>query len=116
MTDITIIGSGSLEADITIITDGSIETVVTSVGLESITLVESGTVVISGGVIGATNYTHTQSVAADIWIVNHNLGFRPAVRALTVGGVEVMAEVIHASSNQLFIYFDFPLAGQAICS
>lgn len=100
--------------DVTIINNGSLETIVTDTGAENITLVESGTINITGG--GTANYTHTQAVASATWTVNHNLGFKPAVKALTVGGVEVLAEVIHTSINQLMVYFDSPLAGQAICS
>jgi hypothetical protein len=70
---------------------------------------------LSGAVAGGS-YTHNQSVAADTWTVNHNLGFRPAIRALTVGGSEVWGEVLHVSANQTIIYFDSPLAGSAICS
>ena len=111
MTDVTIINNSLLE---TIVTDGLLETIVTDVGAENITLVESASIVITGG--ATANFTHTQSIAAASWTVNHNLGFKPAVKALTLGGVEVLAEVIHTSINQLMIYFDLPLAGQAICS
>lgn len=67
--------------------------------------------------INGSRYTHTQSSAADEWIVNHNFGRWPAsVRALTAGGAEMWAEVVHASVNQVRIYFDSPTAGTAICS
>lgn len=65
---------------------------------------------------GTLSYTHTQSPAATEWIVNHNFGYRPSVRALTVGGAEMLAEVLHSSANQARLYFDSPVAGQAICS
>jgi hypothetical protein len=65
---------------------------------------------------GTLSYTHTQSPAATEWIVNHNFGYRPTVRALTVGGAEMLAEVLHTSANQARLYFDNPTAGQAICS
>ena len=67
------------------------------------------------GASGGT-YTHTQPVAAASWTVNHNLGFRPAVSPLSVGGREMVAEVIHASTNQALVYFDSPIAGMAVCS
>lgn len=67
------------------------------------------------GVPGGT-YTHTQSLAALVWTVNHNLGYRPAVSPLSVGGVEMSAEVIHVTVNQALVYFDSPTAGLAICS
>jgi hypothetical protein len=70
------------------------------------------------GDTGATGgaFEFVQSTPAAMWTVNHNLGFKPAVKALTVGGVEMWAEVIHANSNQVFIYFDAPTAGIATCS
>lgn len=67
------------------------------------------------GDIGGT-FEFPQNAPAAMWTVNHNLGFRPAVKALSVGGVEMMAEVIHANSNQVFIYFDDPKVGIATCS
>jgi hypothetical protein len=58
-------------------------------------------------------YEHVQSSASSTWTVNHNLGFRPNVSVKTVGGVEVFVEVLHASINQVIIYFDTPIAGIA---
>lgn len=68
------------------------------------------------GVSSNASHEHTQSVAADVWTVNHNLGFRPAVSLLSVGGREMWAEVIHTSVNQFVAYFDAPTTGIAICS
>ena len=67
------------------------------------------------GAIGGT-FEFMQSTAAALWTINHNLGFRPAVKALSVGGVEMLAEVIHTSTNQALVYFDAPTAGIATCS
>lgn len=68
------------------------------------------------GVSSNASHEHTQSVASDVWTVNHNLGFRPAVSLLSVGGREMWAEVIHTSVNQFVAYFDAPTTGIAICS
>lgn len=65
---------------------------------------------------GGGAYTHTQSVASASWIVNHNLGYRPAVSALSVGGKLMLGDVVHTSVNQVVIGFDQPLAGLAVCS
>ncbi|MCW2764030.1 MAG: hypothetical protein JWR85_4231 [Marmoricola sp.] len=65
---------------------------------------------------GSTSYQHTQSVASDSWTVNHNFGFRPSVAALSVGGREMFCEVLHLNTNQVFLSFDNPVAGIAICS
>jgi hypothetical protein len=63
---------------------------------------------------GGGRYVHTQSSAAATWIVNHGLGLRPAVQVTTVGGVTMLAEVVHVDANQLHIVFAQPMAGQAI--
>ena len=58
-------------------------------------------------------YTHTQSAPAATWTINHNLGYRPAVTALTVGGAEMETEVVHTSINQTIIYLAAAMAGSA---
>lgn len=67
------------------------------------------------GAPGGT-FEHVQSPAADEWIVNHNLGYRPNIAVLTVGGAQVVAQVLHISNNQARVYFDNPMAGTAVCS
>ena len=64
----------------------------------------------------AVRYEHTQASVATTWVANHNLGFKPQVQPLSVGGVEMLGEVIHASVNQAVIYFDAPVAGMAVCN
>lgn len=51
-----------------------------------------------------------------VWVINHNLGRRPLVGVFSVGGIEMMAEVIHTSTNQIQVIFDNPTAGYAVCS
>lgn len=63
----------------------------------------------------ATNYEHLQPSAAQTWIVNHNLGRKPAaVSVRSPGGLEVTAAVLHVSMNQLQISFAAPAAGSAM--
>ncbi|MCE7868903.1 hypothetical protein DYH09_00850 [bacterium CPR1] len=64
------------------------------------------------GTSGA-GYIHTQAVAASTWIINHNLGYKPAVAVVTVGGAELLAEVLHTSINQTVIYLASAYAGSA---
>jgi hypothetical protein len=64
----------------------------------------------------ADKYEHQQLIAAATWVVNHNLGFRPQISALSLGGATMWAEVIHASLTQALVYFDEPRSGLAICS
>lgn len=65
------------------------------------------------GLPGAPAYVHTQSSPSNVWTINHNLGYRPTVELLTVGGVEFDAEVVHASGNQTLVYLTTPTAGTA---
>ena len=58
-------------------------------------------------------YIHTQGSAATTWTINHNLGFRPGVTVLSVGGMEVEAEVTHATVNQTLVNFVVATAGSA---
>lgn len=51
-----------------------------------------------------------------VWILNHNLGFRPGVRTYSAGGREMIGEVVHTGVNQALIYFDNPAAGFAVCT
>lgn len=63
---------------------------------------------------GVSRFEHTQSVASDLWIINHNLGFFPTVvTVLSPGGREVSAEVCHVSINQLTVAFAVPYTGTA---
>jgi hypothetical protein len=58
--------------------------------------------------VSASAFEHIQNTAINPIVVNHNLGFRPNVSVKTLGGVEVIAEVIHTSINQSQIFFDSP--------
>lgn len=68
----------------------------------------------SGG--GSFYYFHNQPTAAATWTINHVLGTRPNVKAYTVGGKEMIGEILHIDANQTQIIFDDPIAGFAICS
>lgn len=58
-------------------------------------------------------YIHTQSVAATVWTVNHDLGIRPSVATFSLGGVEIIGAVQHLSINTLTITFNTAIAGTA---
>ncbi|MFH1493735.1 MAG: collagen-like protein [Pseudomonadota bacterium] len=58
-------------------------------------------------------YVHSQSSAEVLWIINHNLGVRPAISVTDTGGSELDAEVLHVSMNQCHIMFNAPTAGLA---
>lgn len=56
-------------------------------------------------------HVHTQVSAATVWIVNHNLGYRPAVEVYDSGGSEVVAEVAHISVNQYEVRVNPAMSG-----
>ena len=58
-------------------------------------------------------YTHTQSLAALIWTVNHNLNFQPITEVHSVGGQKLLAEVNYLNLNTLQVVFNVPQAGTA---
>ena len=68
------------------------------------------------GLSSNASHQYSQAAPSDTWTVNHNLGFRPSVALLSVGGREMLAEVIHTSVNQFIAYFDAPVSGIAISS
>jgi len=61
----------------------------------------------------SAGYIHTQSVPAETWTINHNLGFRPSVELLDSGGQEIDGAVSHPSVNQTVITLSPATAGLA---
>ena len=53
---------------------------------------------------------------ATTWTINHNQGRRVLVGLFSVGGLEMYAEVLQVSINQVLVTFDSPTAGYAIIS
>lgn len=56
-------------------------------------------------------YPFTESL---VWTINHNLGRRPQIRLLTVGGVEFDSYVQHVTDNQAVVTHNIPVAGTAV--
>lgn len=85
--------------------DGTFSPVVTGLDAIARTAVSAG---------AGARYVHTQSSAAAVWTISHNLGFRPVASVFTVGGLEVLLpEILHLSNNNLTITFDTAQAGSA---
>lgn len=59
------------------------------------------------------DYVHEQEMPSALWTINHNLGRRPNVEVRSTGGVVMVGEVVHMSSNQVRVAFATPLAGSA---
>lgn len=60
-------------------------------------------------------FVYSQSIAATVWTVNHNLGYYPGVTLFTTGGVEFNATVVNLSFNVLQVLVNAPTAGFARC-
>lgn len=86
------------------------QTLVVNPSTGAVTVVSSGPVGPRGT---GSGYSHTQASASDIWTINHNLGYRPSAQTFNVGGIEVLGEVQHISSNQLTVTFNTAIAGTA---
>jgi hypothetical protein len=67
------------------------------------------------GIDAGSSYVHQQVSPSPNWVINHNLGFRPTVSLLSVGGVEIEGEIIHVSENIVSVFFVIPVAGSARC-
>lgn len=65
---------------------------------------------------GGGGVEYVQSTPSSAWVFNHNLGRRPIVSVFSMGGSEVLAEVLHISTNQAQILFDSPISGYAIAN
>ena len=50
---------------------------------------------------------------SQVWVINHNLGYYPQVTVYSLAHVEVEADVINVSVNQVQVQFSQPFAGSA---
>lgn len=58
-------------------------------------------------------YTHQQPTPAAAWVINHNLGFKPAVQLFNTGSQEFDGLITHTSDNQTVATMTAPVAGFA---
>lgn len=73
---------------------------------------EVDTLVATGG---AGNYLRfEQTSALSSWLINHNFGRNASVAVFTTGGVQILAEIVQLSVNQVEIRFDLPQSGYAV--
>lgn len=63
---------------------------------------------------GFTFHLHTQSSPSSSWVINHNLGRRAHVTVYVPDGVEVEADVVHNTDDQVVITFATPEMGTAL--
>lgn len=67
------------------------------------------------GPAGPSNPTmnFVQASPSTEWTINHNFGFYPSISIFTVGGIEMMGEVLNTTINQTLIRFNTSVAGSA---
>ena len=91
------------------ITENGGNTVVVSV---PITNTVTATTVGPQGPAGV-GYLHQQTSSSTTWVINHNLGFRPAVELFDSGSQEIDGDVAHPSVNQAIITLSPATTGTA---
>lgn len=68
------------------------------------------------GIVMSGYYRHDQATPALSWVVNHSLGYRPAVHVQDSAGNVLYGSVTHLSDATLVITFTTALTGSAHCS
>ncbi len=66
-----------------------------------------------GGGGGDLTYHHTQSNAASVWTITHNLGKKPSVEIIDSAGDNWFGIVTYVNNNQLTITFSSAFSGNA---
>lgn len=65
---------------------------------------------------GGTTYIHTQTIAAAVWTVAHNLGRRPSVAITDHLGNQIWPDVRWVDDNLVQVTHGTPLTGFAYCN
>ncbi len=60
-------------------------------------------------------YEHVQTIASEVWQIQHNLGYHPAIVLEDETGEEIRATVRHLSNQVSRAEFSAPQAGKATC-
>jgi hypothetical protein len=110
--------------DVTVVDEGVIDVVVESQSPAVIEFAYEGPQGPPGqrGEVGPTGppggaYLHSQVLPAQVWLVQHSLGFRPGGFVVTdADGNDVEALITHASENATLLTFFSPTAGTATVS
>jgi len=65
--------------------------------------------------LGGT-YVHTQDVASNTWVINHNLDYYPNIEIVDSAGNDVVGNYQFVNANILVATFTDPFAGKAYLS
>jgi len=66
--------------------------------------------------VGRVSYIHTQGVASNTWIINHNLGFYPNLTVQDSAGTIYEGEITYTNSDSLTVTFSSSFSGKAYLS
>ena len=61
-------------------------------------------------------YEHIQDVAADSWVITHNLGFKPNVTVIDSAGTIYEGEIAYTNTSTLTVSFSAAFSGKAFLS
>jgi hypothetical protein len=62
------------------------------------------------------SYTHTQSVPATTWVVNHNLNTKCSVQVVDEDKNEIIAQIDWIDNNTVNITLNIPFTGYVYCN
>jgi len=65
---------------------------------------------------GSAFFLHTQSIALNTWVINHNLNLYPQIQLFTLAWIKIYADEQHLSLNTTQVSFSYPAVGYAILS
>jgi hypothetical protein len=68
------------------------------------------------GTGGDKNYLHTQNLASNTWVINHNLGKYPVIAIIDSAGTVVEGEINHIDINTSIVTFSVQFGGTATCN
>lgn len=66
--------------------------------------------------IASARYVHLQAVPQLVWIVNHNLGFKPVVIVTDSSDRSIITEIEHINNNTLKVNNDAVFGGKVYCA
>lgn len=68
------------------------------------------------GASSGMQFIFTQHVAAEVWVIEHNLGRYPVITIIDSGGEETSGEVTYVDLNHVTVEFSAPFSGIAVCN
>jgi hypothetical protein len=62
------------------------------------------------------SYTYEKQTGATVWVINHNLHFRPNVIVMDYGSNQVECDIAYVTIDQVTLTFSEPMSGYAYLS